>query len=56
MIVKLLKHYGMSPPGTILPLVSKPIADLLIQRGVAVLVVGTKKKAKTAKSNQDDSK
>ena len=43
MILKLLKPYGMSPPGTILPSVAVPIADILVQRKVAVVVVSKKK-------------
>jgi hypothetical protein len=48
MKIKLLKHYGMSAPGDVLPDVNRPVADLLISRGIAVLV---KKKAKKKCSN-----
>jgi hypothetical protein len=50
MKIKLLKHYGMSAPGDILPDVAKPVADLLIQRKIAVLVT-SKKKANKKCSN-----
>lgn len=46
MRIKLLKHYGMSVPGVVLPDVAKPVADLLISRGIAVLVETKKKRAK----------
>ena len=45
MKIKLLKPYGMSPAGAVLPDVNKPVADLLITRGIAEAVV-IKKKAK----------
>jgi hypothetical protein len=50
MKLELLKHYGMSAPGDILTDVNKPVADLLIQREIAVLVK-PKKKAKKKCSN-----
>lgn len=43
MILKLLKPYGISPPGTILPAVAKPIADILVGRKIAVVVLSKKK-------------
>jgi hypothetical protein len=46
MKIKLLKHYGMSGPGDILPEVNKPVADLLIRRGIGVEVKPKKKRAK----------
>lgn len=46
MILKLLKPYGISPIGTILPSVAVPVADLLIQRKVAVVVGKKKSKVK----------
>ena len=45
MIIKLLKQWGMSAPGDVLPNVAKPVADLLIQREIGV-EVKPKKKAK----------
>jgi len=46
MKIKLLKPYGMSPKGAVLPNVNEPIADLLIKRGIAEAVIVVKKKTK----------
>ncbi len=52
MILKLLKPYGISPPGTILPAVAKPIADILVGRQIAVIVVGKKKKKEASHASK----
>ena len=46
MKIKLLKDYGMSLSGAVLPNVNKPVADLLIQRGIARAIIPRKKRAK----------
>jgi hypothetical protein len=38
MRLRLLKPYGYAAPGDILPSVDKPVADLLVKRGVAVVI------------------
>ena len=45
MKIRLLKPYQLSGPGEIID-PAKPIADLLIGRGIAVKVTGKKKKQK----------
>ena len=42
MKIQLLKPYGMSDPGAILPDVPGPVAELLIARGVAKCIDETK--------------
>lgn len=54
MRLKLLKPYGISAPGTILPCVAHPIAELLVGRGVAVVL--TEKKTKKKKQEQTNGK
>ena len=46
MRIELIKPWGMSAAGEMLKNVNKPVADLLIQRNIAKLVVVKKKKAK----------
>lgn len=46
MILKLIKAYGISPPGEILRSVSKPIAEILIGRGIAEIIMGKRKQSK----------
>lgn len=46
MIIKLIEPYQVSPAGTILNNISVGVAELLIQRGIAVKVVKKKKKRK----------
>jgi len=48
MILKLLKAYGISPVGAILPDVALPIAEILIQRKIAIDIT-EKPKPKTKK-------
>jgi hypothetical protein len=38
MRLRLLKHYSLSAPGDILPDVDKPVAEVLVARGVAVVI------------------
>ena len=45
MKIELLKHYGMSMPGEVIN-PGKAVADILIQRKIAKLVIVKKKKAK----------
>jgi len=47
MRLKLLKPYGVSPIGFILPEVAPPIAEILIQRKIAIIVKTKKKKEQT---------
>ena len=46
MIIKLLKPWGASVIGDKLDNVSKPIADILIKRGIGAIYKPRKKKAK----------
>lgn len=52
MILKLLKSYGISPPGTILPTVAKPIAEILIGRKIAVVVMSKKEKKEASHADK----
>jgi hypothetical protein len=38
MRLRLLKHYAFGAPGDILPSVDRPVAELLVKRGVAVVI------------------
>jgi len=53
MQIRLLKPYGVSPPGTILPSVAEPIAALLINRGVGEAVKVVEKRGRKPKEVRD---
>ena len=51
MIIRLLKYWNGCDPGTVLNNISPPVGELLIQRGVAEVVVEKKSRPTKKRAN-----